>query len=311
MNLQHVKYALVVMRHGSINKAAKELYVTQSYLSYCIKELENCLGVKLFKRTSMGSLVTDEGKEFLEMAQPLYIEAESIKEKYNKRILRNKFVIVSTRTVVALKAFEAFFQSIDNTERYELSFFETGLIEVIDQVYYHLADIGIVLHFANEGQFVKEYANEKNLEYHNIDSVPAHITVSKNHEKANCSKISGHEMEFYPCVTYSDFSDVALNLEKECELIRAERPRRLIFVRDRHTLLQMLSNTDAYAVAHKFYYKDNELFNLVSIPVKDATSRICIGYVANKKILYDMGYKGRHKTALIKHLKNTIVKYFK
>ncbi|MFY9412666.1 MAG: LysR family transcriptional regulator [Dethiobacteria bacterium] len=312
MNLQHIKYAQAVMRHGSINKAAKDLYITQPYLSYCIKELENSLGIKLFNRTSMGSLITDEGKEFLEMAQPLLIKAESIKEKYSKKIQTNKFVICSTRTQVALKAFEIFCQEMMRKKHYQLSFFETGIVEVIDQVYYNIADIGIVVYLTGEEDFVKKYVKDKNLEIINIDSVPVYVTVSINHELANYDLLSGHQMESYPCVTYSDFMDSVLNLEKECELIGVEKPARLIYVRDRHTLLKTLSTTEAYAVAHKFFDDDNEPFNLVSIPVKDATSQICFGYVTRNSDSDDKDYdKLKYQEVLVKSLKDTVTRCFK
>ena len=39
MNLQHMKYAVAVAETGSINKAAKKLFVGQPNLSRAIKDL--------------------------------------------------------------------------------------------------------------------------------------------------------------------------------------------------------------------------------------------------------------------------------
>lgn len=52
----------IVANHGNISKAAKELYISQPAISKSIKKLEKLLDVKLFKRTSRGVLLTNEGE---------------------------------------------------------------------------------------------------------------------------------------------------------------------------------------------------------------------------------------------------------
>ena len=64
MNLLHLKYAIEVEKTSSITKAAENLYMGQPNLSKSIKELEDTLGIELFKRTSRGVVPTDKGQEF-------------------------------------------------------------------------------------------------------------------------------------------------------------------------------------------------------------------------------------------------------
>ena len=52
MNTQHLKYAVEVERTGSITQAADNLYMAQPNLSKAIKELEDTLGISIFRRTS-------------------------------------------------------------------------------------------------------------------------------------------------------------------------------------------------------------------------------------------------------------------
>ncbi len=300
------------MKYGSINKAAKELFITQPYLSYCIKELEHAFGINLFNRTSMGSEITDEGKEFLEMTQPLLLKAELVKEKYSNRIRKSRYVICSTRTAVALKAFEVFCKSLSSNEHYELSFYETGIIEVIDQVYFNTADIGIILYLTGEEKFVETLTRDKNLSIIDLARVPVYIIVSKDHEVAGNTFLNGAEMEKYPCVTYSDFMDSVLNLKKECSLIGIEKPMQVIYVHDRHTLLRTLSATDAYAIAHKFFDEEHQMFNLVSIPVQDANSQICFSCVVKKDSSAEKGYnKKKYQQVVIEIVRDTVHKYLR
>ncbi|MCD7763265.1 MAG: LysR family transcriptional regulator, partial [Lachnospiraceae bacterium] len=57
MTLQQLRYALAIADHGSINGAAKELFISQSSLSGAIKELENEIGFNIFVRTNRGILL--------------------------------------------------------------------------------------------------------------------------------------------------------------------------------------------------------------------------------------------------------------
>lgn len=137
MNLQYIKYAQEVEKCGSINKAAQNLYITQPYLSYCLKELENNLGITLFTRSTNGSSITEEGKEFLKITQRLLAEAELIENKYKKEV-NNKYIyrIFSIRSAVAMNTFINFIKTTKLKENYEFAFFETGMIEMIDSVYF-------------------------------------------------------------------------------------------------------------------------------------------------------------------------------
>ena len=58
MNTQHLKYAVEVERTGSITQAADNLYMAQPNLSKAIKELEDTLGISIFRRTSKGVVPT-------------------------------------------------------------------------------------------------------------------------------------------------------------------------------------------------------------------------------------------------------------
>ena len=52
MNTLHFKYAVEVERTGSISQAAENLFMAQPNLSKAIRELEDTLGITIFKRTS-------------------------------------------------------------------------------------------------------------------------------------------------------------------------------------------------------------------------------------------------------------------
>lgn len=69
MNISHIKYIAEIEKTGSITKAAANLFMGQPNLSKAVRELENELGIKIFRRTTKGVEPTAEGREFIEKAK--------------------------------------------------------------------------------------------------------------------------------------------------------------------------------------------------------------------------------------------------
>ena len=68
MNTLHLEYAITVARTGSITQAAEELFMAQPNLSKSIRELEDSLGIEIFRRTPKGMVPTAQGQAFLRYA---------------------------------------------------------------------------------------------------------------------------------------------------------------------------------------------------------------------------------------------------
>ena len=65
MTLLQMSYILEVDRCGSMNRAARNLFLSQSALSAAIADVERELGVTIFLRTNRGVVLSREGDEFL------------------------------------------------------------------------------------------------------------------------------------------------------------------------------------------------------------------------------------------------------
>ena len=82
MNLLHLKYAVEIAQTSSMTKAAENLYTAQPNLSRAIRELENSLGITVFKRTSKGIYPTAKGEEFLEYAREILAQVDKVEKLY-------------------------------------------------------------------------------------------------------------------------------------------------------------------------------------------------------------------------------------
>ena len=90
MKLEYIEYVANIEKYHSINKAAKEMFFSQPFLSGVLKSLEDELGYALFVRNNRGVELTEEGKEFLRLGrqvQQLVFQMEQIGSKGKKQVL--------------------------------------------------------------------------------------------------------------------------------------------------------------------------------------------------------------------------------
>lgn len=85
-----------IARHSSFSDAAAALNMTKGAISYQIKTLEADLGMALFRRTTRGVTLTDEGLKLLAACQTRYQEIEADILEMKGRVSRSLIVGVST-----------------------------------------------------------------------------------------------------------------------------------------------------------------------------------------------------------------------
>lgn len=84
MELRVLNYFLMVAREENITRAAQLLHVTQPTLSRQLMQLEQELGVKLFRRSNHSIVLTDDGMLLKRRAQEILDLAEKTKREFAK-----------------------------------------------------------------------------------------------------------------------------------------------------------------------------------------------------------------------------------
>jgi len=72
LNYHHLLYFWVVSNEGSVSRAAEILHVTPATVSIQVRELENSLGVKLFRKSGRGLALTDTGEAVFQYAKDIF-----------------------------------------------------------------------------------------------------------------------------------------------------------------------------------------------------------------------------------------------
>jgi LysR family transcriptional activator of nhaA len=72
LNLKHLRYFWSVASHGSIARAAEALYLTPQTISGQLRELEEQLGTKLFRRDGRQLVLTETGRMVFSYADEMF-----------------------------------------------------------------------------------------------------------------------------------------------------------------------------------------------------------------------------------------------
>ena len=78
MKIEQLQQLLKIVEEGSINEAAKELYIARSSLSTSMKNLEAELGAPIFSRNSKGVCLTDFGADVYNQARDICSKVDFI-----------------------------------------------------------------------------------------------------------------------------------------------------------------------------------------------------------------------------------------
>ena len=80
MRIQQLHYIIKIVETGSMNEAAKQLFITQPSLSNAVRDLEREMGIDIFIRNPKGITLTKDGVEFLSYARQVVEQTNLLEE---------------------------------------------------------------------------------------------------------------------------------------------------------------------------------------------------------------------------------------
>lgn len=247
MNILHVRYAVEIAKTKSISRAAENLYTTQPNLSRAINELEEDLGISIFRRTSKGVSVTLEGEEFLQYAKRIVAQVEEVEEIYNgNRRYKQRFSVCAPRSSYISYAFAEFAKSIKTDKPAEIFYKETNSMRTINNVLKEEYNLGIVRYQETFEKYFKTMFSEKKLISETITEFSYKILVSKDHPLTQKKDIRLQDLSNYIEVAHGDPYVPSLPLidVKKAELSEFVDKRIFVFERgSQFRLLQEVPNT--------------------------------------------------------------------
>lgn len=278
MTLQQLKYAITIADCGSMNEAAKQLFLSQPSLSATIKELEEEIGLDLFLRSNRGIAITPEGEEFLGYARQVTEQYRLLEGKYIEKKTKKKFSVSMQHYTFAVKAFVEMVKEV-GMEEYEFAIHETRTYEVMEHVKNFKSELGIL--YVNEfnRQIMTKLFRENSLEFTELFSCGTYVYLWAGHPLAEKSVITMEELEEYPCLSFDQGKNNSFYLAEEVK--SAYEYKRIIKADDRATMLNLMVGLNGYTLCSGIICEELNGDDYRAVPLKESET-MQIGYLKRK-----------------------------
>lgn len=281
MTLSQLKYVITVAEAKSMNEAAKQLFISQPSLSAAIRELEEEIGIEVFRRSNKGVFVTPEGEEFVGYARQVAEQYKLIETKYiSKTNIKKKFGVSTQHYTFAVKAFVEMVKQF-GMEEYEFAIRETKTYEVIEDVKNFKSEIGIL--YVNEfnQKVLNKLFTEYGLEFQPILDCHIYVYMWKDHPLAKHKEISLEELEDYPCLAFEQGNYNSFYFAEE--VLSTYNYKQLIRANDRATLLNLMVGLNGYTLCSGIICEELNGSDYCAVRLK-SDETMTIGYLFRKGV---------------------------
>ena len=142
MRIQQLHYIIKIVETGSMNEAAKQLFITQPSLSNAVRFGKWNGDWNLYPQ-SEGITLTRDGMEFLSYARQVVEQTQLLEERYKILLLTAELFSVSSQHYAFGSMLSSLLKKSD-MEKYELFLRETRTWEIIDDVKNFRSEVGVL-----------------------------------------------------------------------------------------------------------------------------------------------------------------------
>jgi DNA-binding transcriptional LysR family regulator len=280
MTIKQAEYVVTVAKLGSISKAAKELFISQSNLSTVIKSIEKKYNITIFRRTSRGVELTMSGSEFVEDIRQLVDQYNYIGDKYSSPLQETVFLSVSAQHHVCG---ESVFMDIVKThsdDNFRLAYLEGSTEEILNEVANGISDIGLLFFFDSAKNIVLHDLRHRGMVFN-------HITYNKPHAYFHCDHpLAGRAFttldEVLSCPNISYDANSTTTSVYTPTLRHTIKKNQTFLVKDRANAYTLMRNTQAYVIGAGYLPEDEAYNDIICVPII-SPDNIEVGWITKEK----------------------------
>jgi DNA-binding transcriptional LysR family regulator len=285
LTLQQLKYVIEVSNQGSINEAAKRLFISQPSLSTAIRELEEEMQITIFERSNKGISLSKEGVEFLSYARQVVEQAELLESRYlNAKPSPQHFSVSTQHYAFAVNAFVSLVREYGHDE-YEFALRETQTYEIIEDVKSLRSEIGILYLNEFNGKVINKLLKAANLQFNSLFTAKPHIFISSRNPLAEQSIVTIEQLQHYPYLSFDQGEYNSFHFSEE--ILSTMIHRKSIRVNDRATLFNLLIGLNGYTISTGVLSADLNGNEIIPVPL-DCDEIINVGWISHRNISLSM-----------------------
>jgi DNA-binding transcriptional LysR family regulator len=272
MNILHLKYVIEIAKAGSITKAADNLFMGQPNLSKAVRELEESLGITIFRRTSKGVIPTAKGEQLLKHARSILAQVEEMEALADqKHSERQSFHISIPRSSYVADAFERFVWRLDRRREMQVSILETDGLSAIERVAQGDCNISVIRYQSQYENYYLDYLKDREIVIDPVLSSEYYLLIPARSPLASKEAIAPCDLLRYIEISQGEDNVPYVSQCRKPECANEQGKQRQLYVYDRMTQLELLSaHIDFYMWSAPVPKRLLEKYNLTQQPCSDS-----------------------------------------
>lgn len=299
MRIQQLEYLERIVEAGSINEAAKRLFLTQPSLSNAVKELENEMGIQIFQRSSGGISLTAEGREFMTYSKQILDQVNLMNERYkNGQQRKQSFSVSAQHYAFVVHAFVELIKSV-NANEYQFTLRETETQNIFNDLAQFKSELGILYTNGFNQKTMQRLFKENNLVFTPLFVAKPHIFVSRYNPLTSKSSVDLSDLEDFPYLSYEQGEVNSFYFSEE--ILSTLSHKKSIKVSDRATIFNLMVGLNGYTISSGIISSKLNDDKIVAIPL-NVDDDITMGWLKHRQVELSP-LAERYLTMLKEHIK--------
>ena len=281
MRIQQLEYLERIVEAGSINEAAKRLFLTQPSLSNAVKELENEMGIQIFQRSSGGISLTAEGREFMTYSKQILDQVNLMNERYkNGQQRKQSFSVSAQHYAFVVHAFVELIKSV-NANEYQFTLRETETQNIFNDLAQFKSELGILYTNGFNQKIMQRLFKENNLIFTPLFVAKPHIFVSRYNPLTSKSSVNLSDLEDFPYLSYEQGEVNSFYFSEE--ILSTLSHKKSIKVSDRATIFNLMVGLNGYTISSGIISSKLNDDKIVAIPL-NVDDDITMGWLKHRQV---------------------------
>ena len=281
MRIQQLQYLEKIVESGSINEAAKALFLSQPSLSNAIKELEQEMDLQLLVRQKSGVSLTTEGREFMIYARQILDQVKLMEAKYKQHTVRKQaFSVSAQHYAFVVHAFVDLIKQVD-AEEYQFTLRETETQNILEDVMSFKSSLGILYLNKFNRQVLTKLFKEKKLKFTPLFKAKPHVFVCRDNPLAQKSSVKLRDLEDYPYLSYEQGQENSFYFAEE--ILSTLNRKMHIKVSDRATIFNLMVGLNGYTISSGIISSELNDDKIIAIPL-EVDDMMTLGYLMPQQV---------------------------
>lgn len=214
MNIDQLKGVIAIEEEGSVSRAAKRLFISQSSLSNSIAVLEREVGFQIFERSNLGMRVTPHGRKLISYARSILSFSDDIMAINNSEHKTCRFRLVALHSEELQTVFSAFCLAHKDDAVLDISYVPATAEHTVEMVHRNLADFGFIRIEQKELEKYEKYCKSRGILLRAHMNANVEVIFAKNHPLSRADDLIA-ALPSYPLVASPNYSDHMFIAEAE------------------------------------------------------------------------------------------------